>query len=65
MGAWLSSAWVQVWPNLAANVLWVPLVWIHHRVMSRRVQALHQHVTALHEQLNLRPADVRPASKGL
>jgi hypothetical protein len=44
------SAWAQIWPNLAANVIWVPLVWLHHHVMAGRVQALKQHVTVLHEQ---------------
>lgn len=50
MGTWLASAWGQIWPNLAANILWVPLVWAHHLVMSRRVRDLRQHVTTLHAQ---------------
>lgn len=42
--------WAELWPNLAANVLWAPLVWIHHRVMARNIRALREHVTALHRQ---------------
>lgn len=50
MNAWLAGAWSQLWPNLAANVVWAPLVWVHHRVLTRHVRALRQHVTALHAQ---------------
>lgn len=59
MGAWLASTWTATWPNLLANVLWVPVVWVHHRVMARRIRALHRHVTVLHdrhEQLLIRHA---------
>jgi hypothetical protein len=44
------NAWSQIWPNLAANVVWAPLVWLHHRVMTRRIHSLREHVTALHQQ---------------
>lgn len=39
MGAWLTAAWGQVWPNLPADVLWVPLAawWAHSR--ARRIAA--------------------------
>lgn len=47
---WLASTWDQTWPNLLANVLWVPVVAIHHKVMTRRIRALRQHVTALHDE---------------
>lgn len=47
---WLASTWTATWPNLLANVLWIPVVWIHHKVMTRRIRALRQHVTALHDQ---------------
>lgn len=50
MGGWLASTWTVTWPNLLANVLWVPVVWVHHRIMSRRVRDLRAHVTALHRQ---------------
>lgn len=48
--AWLASTWSATWPNLLANVLWVPVVAIHHKVMTRRIRALRQHVTTLHAQ---------------
>jgi hypothetical protein len=35
--AWLLSTWNQTWPNLLANVLWVPVAWLHHRGMKRHV----------------------------
>ena len=50
MGGWLWWAWLQIWPNLAANVLWVPVVGLHHLIMSRRVRDLRAHVSALHRQ---------------
>ena len=50
MAAWLASTWSATWPNLLANVLWIPVVWVHHKVMTRRIRALHQHVTTLHAQ---------------
>lgn len=33
----LPQVWDAVWPNLLANVLWVPLAWGHHRLMKRHV----------------------------
>ncbi len=42
MAAWLASAWGQIWPNLAANVLWVPLAALHHRRMKRHIRRLHE-----------------------
>ena len=51
MGAWLASVWGQVGPNLAANVLWVPVVGIHHLAMKRHLARLHaqqrQHIQTL------------------
>ena len=51
MGAWLASTWTATWPNLLANVLWVPVVWVHHRVMKRHITQLHaahrQHIQTL------------------
>lgn len=38
MTAWLTSAWGQIWPNLAANVLWVPLAALHHHRMKRQIR---------------------------
>lgn len=42
--------WSELWPNLAANVLRAPLVWIHHRVMVRHIRGLREHVATLHRQ---------------
>ncbi|NUP48056.1 MAG: hypothetical protein HOW97_12185 [Catenulispora sp.] len=39
---WLISSWPQVWPNLAANVLWVPLAAVHHWLTRREIRHLHQ-----------------------
>lgn len=51
MADWLWGAWLQVWPNLAANVLWVPVVGIHHLAMKRHIGRLHaqqrQHIENL------------------
>lgn len=51
MAAWIASAWGQVWPNLAANVLWVPLAALHHLAIKRHSRRLHaqyrQHIEAL------------------
>ncbi|MGE7439610.1 hypothetical protein [Kitasatospora sp. NPDC001175] len=41
MAAWLWKAWLQVWPNLAANVIWVPVVGIHHLLVRRHLRHLH------------------------
>jgi hypothetical protein len=46
MGAWLWSAWLQVWPNLAANVIWVPLAWAHHQMMQRQAVEHHEEMKA-------------------
>lgn len=49
--AWLTSAWGQTWPNLLANVLWVPVAWMYHRlVVARKFRELREHQTALHRQ---------------
>lgn len=31
------SFWVAVWPNLAADCIWVPLVWGWHHVQTSRL----------------------------
>lgn len=50
MGTLLAGWWSAIWPNLAANVLWVPLAWVHHRLMRRQADQHHEamkaHVTA-------------------
>lgn len=50
MDAWLVSTWAATWPNLLANVLWIPVVWVHHRVMTRHIRGLREHVAVLHRQ---------------
>jgi uncharacterized membrane protein YdjX (TVP38/TMEM64 family) len=43
MGAWLWWAWLQIWPNLAASVLWAtPAFLVHHRLIRRHINAVHQ-----------------------
>lgn len=42
MGAWLWWAWLQIWPNLVANVIWVPLAWAHHMLMKRHITREHE-----------------------
>lgn len=53
---WVWWAWLQLWPNLAANVIWVPVAWLHH-VLSRRhtakLQAEHaKTVQELHGKID-------------
>lgn len=39
--------WVAVWPNLAADCLWVPLVWTwHHTRLDRKLDAQRDHIIA-------------------
>lgn len=36
---WTGAWWLQVWPNLAANCVWVPVAYIHHRkVMGKMAE---------------------------
>lgn len=39
--------WDAVWPNLAANVVWIPVVGLHHLWMRYRVNVLHDIVHEL------------------
>ncbi|MEU0818974.1 hypothetical protein [Streptomyces mirabilis] len=49
MTSWLASTWDQTWPNLLANVIWVPLAWAHHVAMKRHLGRLHeQHRQLIH-----------------
>jgi hypothetical protein len=60
MGAWLWSAWLQVWPNLAANVVWIPIVGAGHLLMKRHVAAvLAQRAEEHRQQLADHAADLR------
>jgi hypothetical protein len=45
--AGLQHFWTAVWPNLAANVVWIPVVWVHHQWMRRRVNVLHDTIHEL------------------
>lgn len=48
------QVWAELWPNLAANVVWVPFAavwaWAHRRWSKRHMQYLRDHITALHRQ---------------
>ena len=43
----LRHVWTSVWPNLLANVVWIPIVWIHHQWVRYRMTALHATVHEL------------------
>jgi hypothetical protein len=54
------AAWGQVWPNLLADLLWVPLAawWAHSRVRRHAAeveQLLERHREELHLYLGSRP----------
>lgn len=60
MGAWIAAAWGQVWPNLVANVLWVPVAawWAHSRARRHVEQVerlLEQHRRELHLYVGDKP----------
>ncbi|EST24398.1 hypothetical protein [Streptomyces roseochromogenus] len=57
MGAWLWGAWLQVWPNLAANVLWVPVVGVHHWLTCRHLRALHEQQRHLHHLIEQKESE--------
>lgn len=40
--------WTAVWPNLAANVVWIPVVGAHHWWTRRRMTVLHDIIHELH-----------------
>lgn len=45
MSAWLLGAWGQVWPNLAASVIWATPMFVTHHLLLRR------HLSRIHEDL--------------
>lgn len=47
----LHSFWVAIWPNLAANVVWIPVVGAHHWWTRHKMAALHDTVHELHALL--------------
>jgi len=48
------TVWAQLWPNLLANIIWVPLAaawaWAHRRWSKRHIALLRDHITALQRQ---------------
>ncbi len=46
----LHHFWTAIWPNLAANVVWVPLAGAYHWWTRRRFDALHDTLRELHGQ---------------
>lgn len=43
----LLADWRQVWPNLEANLIWVPLVGLHHLAMRRHLRKIHRRMDNL------------------
>lgn len=60
MAALLAGWWSAIWPNLAANVIWIPVVAIAHRILKRYLaerakeqqQQLDAHAERLQQQLS-------------
>lgn len=48
----LHHFWTAIWPNLAANVVWLPLAGGYHWWTRRRFDALHAVIHELHVRLN-------------
>jgi hypothetical protein len=42
MGAWVAANWSAVWPNLEANVIWVPFAAWHHVLIKRHITREHE-----------------------
>lgn len=52
MGTVLAGWWSAIWPNLAANVLWVPLAAAHHVLMRRHAaRQLAEHAERQRQEL--------------
>ena len=46
MGAWLWWAWLQIWPNLAASVIWAaPAFTVHHVLIRRHITRTYNNST--------------------
>lgn len=52
MGRLLIGWWVAIWPNLAANIIWVPLAALHHVLIRRRMTAHHEHLATRIDDLS-------------
>lgn len=55
--ATLHSFWTAIWPNLAANVAWIPIVGLHHQWVRYRMGALHETIQELHSLLGHEDSD--------
>jgi hypothetical protein len=42
MAAALAGWWSAIWPNLAANVIWVPAAALHHVLIRRHITREHE-----------------------
>jgi hypothetical protein len=56
MGAWIAWAWPQIWPNIAADVLWQPValgagLWWHHTRIRRLLVEHHRQLAELRHEL--------------
>jgi ribosomal protein S15P/S13E len=49
------GVWAQLWPNLAANVLWVPVAavwaWAHRRWSKKHMAILHERIVELRQHI--------------
>lgn len=56
MDQWLWASWDSIWPNLVANVLWIPIAWIWNKTHKKQIQQMHQHhqvqVSTLHAKIS-------------
>lgn len=52
----LSSFWAAIWPNLAANVVWIPIVGAHHWWTRHKMAVLHETMRELHLLLGVVPS---------
>ena len=51
----LHGFWTAIWPNLAANVVWIPVVGAHHWWTRRKMAVLHDTIHELHALLGGTP----------
>lgn len=51
----LYGFWTAVWPNLAANVVWIPVVGAHHWWTRHKMTVLHDTIRELHALLGETP----------
>lgn len=51
----LREAWTAIWPNLAANIVWIPVVGAHHWWTRHKLAVLHDTIHELHALLGGTP----------